>query len=319
MKEEYKDFKIFRELDGDDFEDIEKYLIYKFYKKDEVIIDREDAGKDLFIVASGKVISTLKLPGRIERKHNEFNPGDFFGEMTLSGNKVSFYSYIAAEDSNLIIMSEKNLLSLIDRNSKVAVKFTFQLLSLIIQRLRESSKFHADVVQWGEEASRRVITDELTGVYNRLFLEDALESFFNISKNNNKPLSLLMMDIDNFRDLNSMGQEAGNNILIEYAGIIKKIVSRHGIVARFGGDEFMVLLPEAGMEKALSIAEQICNAVAGNDFLKYCNGGNFDITTSIGVSSFPETAGDLASFKEKADMSLYRAKEMGRNRVEYVK
>ncbi len=195
----------------------------------------------------------------------------------------------------------------------------FKPASLTIQRLKDTSKFLADVVQWGEEASRRVITDEMTGVYNRVFLEDALESFFNISKNNNKSLSRLIMDIDNFKDINSAGDEAGNGVITEFAEILKRLAGIHGIIARFGGDEFFVLLPDADIEKAHSLAEEIRAEVERNDFSKYLPGRNIPVTTSIGISSFPETAADLVSFREKADASLFRAKDMGRNRIECIR
>lgn len=319
IKEYIRDTGIFSGFEDAELEKITDYFSIRKYKQKDIIISQDDIKKEFFIVLQGRVVSTHNLPGSIQRKRREFSRGDFFGEMSLFGGRPSFVAYVAAEDTGLLVMEESDIENLIEDRSKLAVKFTFQLLSLIIQRLRDSSRFLADVVQWGEDASRRVITDEMTGVYNRAFLEDAIESFFYISKNNNKPLSLLMLDIDNFREINSVGHEAGNKILLEYIEIIKDIVSRHGIIARYGGDEFMVLLPEADLEKALNIAEQIRGEVGKHDFSKYLTGTDYEITTSIGISNYPETATELSVFKEKADAALYRAKESGRNRVEYVK
>ncbi len=316
---EIKNINMFSGFDDDEIIILDKYFARKNFKKDEIIIRRDEVKNDLFVIIKGKAVSTLMLPSRIERKHGEYIEGDFFGETSFFGNKPSFDSYSASEDSVIFTITESDFLQLIEDNSDIAVKLIYRILSLTIQRLRDTSKFLADVVQWGEEASRRVITDEMTGVYNRVFLEDALENFFNISKNNNKPLSLLIMDIDNFKDINSMGEEAGNSVIIEYADILKKIAGIHGIIARFGGDEFFILLPEADIEKANSIAEQIRTDVEGNDFSKYFKGKHIPVTTSIGISSFPETASDLAAFREKADASLFRAKDLGRNRVVYIR
>ena len=128
-----------------------------------------------------------------------------------------------------------------------------------------------------------------------------------------------MLDTDNFRLINELiGHDAGNGVIIEFAGIIKRIISKHGIMARYGGDEFSILLPETDLKSAIEIAEQIRESVENFNFSKHLGEHNIAITTSIGVSSFPETAINLPTFKQKADESLYKAKESGRNRVECV-
>jgi diguanylate cyclase (GGDEF)-like protein len=313
-------FEIFRDFSDTELSLIEKACVIKLCEKDNIVIKSGENKKILFIVITGKVVSTQNIERSIERKFGEFLPGDFFGEVSLSGNKTVFDSYTASKKSQLLAISEEKLLKLIEENSEVAVKFISHLLSFTIRRFRRSSAFYSDIVQWGENASRRVITDELTGIYNRAFLEDAVENFFSISKSNNKSLSLFMIDLDNFRVINeTYGLETGNQILLVLVSVIKKVISKHGIIARYGGDEFSVLLPETNIAQAVSIAETICKEVEAYDFSKFMNGKKIPVTTSIGISSFPETADNMASFKEKADASLYKAKESGRNRVEYSK
>ena len=211
-------------------------------------------------------------------------------------------------------------MELIETDPDMAIPVLSRFIGLTTRQLRKSSKFLADVVQWGEIASRRIITDDLTGVYSRVFLEDALENFFSISKSNNKPLSLLMIDIDNYSKVNELfGLETGNRIIVEIVGIIKKCISEYGIIARYGGDEFSILLPEADLAKATGIATRILHEVESHDVSHHMQGRNIPITASIGISSFPETATNLAEFKKNADASLYHAKKSGRNRVECVR
>ncbi len=319
MTADLRNINLFSQFSDREIAVLEKYFILREFRKGEVIINRDKVGKDFFVIVKGGAVSGLNRLGMNEGKHSEFSAGDFFGESSFFGNKPSFDSYHAAEDSIFLVIGEGDFLKMMEDESDIAVKLIYRILSLTIQRLKDTSKFLADVVQWGEEASRRVITDEMTGVYNRVFLEDALESFFNISKNNNKSLSLLIMDIDNFKDINSAGDEAGNGVITEFAEILKRLAGIHGIIARFGGDEFFVLLPDADIEKAHSLAEEIRAEVERNDFSKYLPGRNIPVTTSIGISSFPETAADLVSFREKADASLFRAKDMGRNRIECIR
>jgi diguanylate cyclase (GGDEF)-like protein len=320
MKELLKKINFFAIFNNDEVNRIEKHITLQRYDKDDVILTHDKINKRLFIVLNGKVDSALKLPKGIERKHGTFSAGDVFGVISLFGNKLPVADYTAVEPTELLIIHEKGILDLVENESAIAIKFISYLLNRTIRHLRESSKFLTDIVQWGENASRRVITDEMTGVYNKEFLEDALENFFNISKSNNKPLSLLMMDIDGCRKINQdCGYDTANKIILELVGLISNIISKHGIIARYGGDEFSILLPEADLKKASALAEQIRTGVESYDVSKYVSGEKIALSLSIGISSFPETAVDFASFKKKADDSLYRAKEVGKNRVVYIR
>lgn len=283
----------------------------------EVIAREGDMPGELFLVIEGRVSGTMKLPGSVERKHGDHITGSFFGETSVFGKKPLADTFVAAEESTLILIGEEAFTALIESSPVTATRIISTLLGRTVYEFRKTSGFLADVVQWGEKASRRVITDEQTGIYNRAFLDDAIENFFNISMSNSKPLSLLMLDLDNCRRINELiGHDTGNIIISEFASIIKRTISRLGIVARYGGDEFSVLLPETDLSKAREIAEEIRSLVEKRDFSPLLQDHDIKITTSIGISSYPETAKDLASFKAAADASLYRAKELGRNRVE---
>jgi diguanylate cyclase (GGDEF)-like protein len=316
---DYKKLKIFSGIEKIDPEIIENFFNVINFNKTEIIVKQGGVIKELFIILSGRIVSTLKLQGSIDRKHVKYYEGDFFGELSMFGNKPLFDSYIASEDSTLLTIEEKKFLQLIEDKPEFSIKFISNLLSGTIDQFRKSSRFLADVVEWGEKASRRVITDELTGLYNRAFLDDALENFFYISQSNTKPLSFLMIDMDNCRQINELcDHNTGNRVIIEFARIIKGLISRHGIMARYGGDEFCILLPETDQKNAVVLAEDIRKAVETYDFSKFLCGKNIKVTTSIGISSFPETATDLPTFRQKADEFLYRAKNFGRNRVEYT-
>ena len=271
---------------------------------------------ELYIILSGSVVSRLKLPGAIERKQGELHAGDLFGESSVFGTKPLFATYRAAEKTELLVLKERSILDLIAKDSSCGTKLVSGLLSRTVRQFRSTSSFLSDVVQWGENASRRVITDDMTGLYNRAFLEDALDNFFNISKSNNKPLSLLMLDLDNCRKINEqLDLETGNRVICECAGIIGCIVKKYGIAARYGGDEFSILLPETDLKKASDIAEQIRSSVESFDFSRYLKGLDIPVTTSIGISSFPETSTEFDEFKTGADSALYKAKMEGKNRV----
>ncbi len=309
---------LFRDFGDDALARLAPYFEERAASPGETIVAQNALVRELYVVVEGRVESVLALPGSIERPHGDCLPGDFFGEVSLFGDRPSSDTYRAAEPCRLLVLGQAKLAALMEERPVDAVALIGRLLGLTIRNLRASSSFLADVVQWGERASRRVITDELTGVYNRPFLEDALENFFEISKSNNKPVAFLMMDVDNFRGINeAIGRERADAVIVRVVGIIRGIISSHGIIARYGGDEFSILLPEADLTKALAIAGEIRAGVLSADFSDIAPALP-PVTTSIGVSAFPDTAGDLAAFREKADASLYRAKELGRNRVEAV-
>ncbi len=311
---------VFSDLDGRELKVLMTCFKQRILKPDEVIIKAEEIRRELFFIQEGTIVSTLKLPGSIERKRGHYHEGDFFNEISFFAQKPSFDTFYAAEETTLLSLSEDAFLELMEKNSVISTKFTSRLMAMTVKRFRATSKFLADVVQWGEGASRRVITDELTGAYNRAFLDDALEDFFNTSVSNNKPLSLFMIDIDNFNTVNEqVGRDAGDAIILEVVKILKDAVSSYGILARYGGDEFSILLPEADLEKAKTIAEVIRFSLEELDFSKYLKGSKIKITASIGISNYPETAVNLESFKKNADASLYRAKDRGRNRIEALK
>lgn len=311
-----KNLEIFSGYDKSELEVLKKFIKLKTFNDGESVISRDELKKELYIVKSGKILSALKMPGSAERRQAEYNEGDVFGELSVFGNRPSFDSYTSSGVSELLVIGEDGFRELVEAMPGYSIKLISKLLSHTIMQLRRSSRFLADVVEWGEKASRRVITDDLTGLYNRAFLDDAIENFFYISQSNNKPLSFLMLDIDNFRKVNEvLGPEAGNGVIVEFAGIIKRIISKHGILARYGGDEFSILLPETDLNTAVEYAEEIRSSVESFSFSKHLKGHDITISTSIGVSSFPETASDLAVFRQKADDSLYMAKESGRNRI----
>jgi diguanylate cyclase (GGDEF)-like protein/PAS domain S-box-containing protein len=168
-----------------------------------------------------------------------------------------------------------------------------------------------------EEALRLSYTDDLTGIYNHRFFIEQLNLEVDRQKRYPIPLSLLMIDIDYFKNYNDInGHLAGDQVLKAIAILIQRAVRQTDIIARYGGEEFSAILINAGREKALEIAERVRRNVADTRFPNESAQPNKDLTVSVGVATFSSSISTLTDLIREADHALYRAKKAGRNRIE---
>lgn len=164
------------------------------------------------------------------------------------------------------------------------------------------------------------LTDPLTAVYNRRYFESRCHAEIAHARRNHLPLACMFLDIDKFKRINDdFGHLAGDEVLCNVARLIKLQLRGNDVISRYGGEEFVVLLPQTALRQAREIAERMRIAIATHP-LQSLSGTNLAVTISIGVALLPEklagddkqSAQDLISV---ADAALYRAKEGGRNRV----
>jgi len=174
-----------------------------------------------------------------------------------------------------------------------------------------------EIERMREDALILSYMDDLTEIYNHRFFIQQLTTEVNRQKRYPTQLSLLMIDIDYFKDYNDTnGHLAGDQILKAISLIIQHGVRQSDFVARYGGEEFCAILVNAGKEEALAIAERIREHVAQTRFPNENAQPNADLTVSIGVASYSPTTSTVTDLIREADNALYRAKRAGRNRVE---
>jgi len=160
------------------------------------------------------------------------------------------------------------------------------------------------------------VTDSLTGLYNRRYLESHFERISGRLKEEGKAISLLMLDIDHFKLVNDAhGHDAGDQVL---QAVAKRIVSNlrgFDTAVRFGGEEFVILLPDAPLSAAVSTAERLCKAISSAPVRVENGAGAISTTASLGVATMMAGDESLDELVRRADAALYQAKESGRNRV----
>jgi diguanylate cyclase (GGDEF)-like protein len=156
-------------------------------------------------------------------------------------------------------------------------------------------------------------TDPLTGLPNHRTLHRAVDQELERARRYSRPCSLLVLDVDHFKALNdTYGHPAGDAALREFSQVVRRTLRGIDLVGRWGGEEFLAVLPETDGPLALETAERVRDAVAGHTFPA---GGGSHVTCSIGVATYPSDGADRAELVAAADRALYAAKRLGRNQV----
>lgn len=160
------------------------------------------------------------------------------------------------------------------------------------------------------------ITDPLTGLYNRRYMESHLSTLVQRAADRGKPMSLLIMDIDFFKSVNDThGHDVGDDVLREFGIRLQQNVRGIDLACRFGGEEFVVVMPDTDVAFAHNVAERLRKSIAATSFVVDGGEKSLDITASIGITSLHAPDESVDQLLKRADQALYRAKREGRNRV----
>ena len=167
-----------------------------------------------------------------------------------------------------------------------------------------------------EELKLLASVDPLTLLYNRRYFTTSSEQILQISKRNKTPLSMIMLDIDDFKHINdAYGHQSGDEVIVFVASVLMEMTRKSDIICRFGGEEFVVLLPETNLEGAFAIGEKIRTSIERQELDLQIKQKVF-ITISVGVAEFDKEADkSLEDIIKKADSAMYEAKGSGKNRT----
>jgi diguanylate cyclase (GGDEF)-like protein len=190
-----------------------------------------------------------------------------------------------------------------------------QSLTLVLRAILEPAAIALDNALAVQRAEALSVTDDLTRLYNSRYLNLVLRREAKRAARNGRPLSLLFIDLDGFKDVNdSYGHLAGSKALVEAAAIIRGCARETDVVARFGGDEFSLVLPDTGRDGAVSVATRIRERLSASHFLT-SDGLSVHLTASIGVATLPDVAGSAEELLRAADAAMYRVKTAGKDGI----
>ena len=188
-------------------------------------------------------------------------------------------------------------------------------LVLALRSVLEPSAIALDNALALQKAEALSVTDDLTRLYNTRYLNLVLRRETKRASRNGRPLSLLFLDLDGFKKVNDRhGHLAGSKALVEAAAIIRTCARETDVVARFGGDEFSLILPDTGREGAVSVASRIRDRIRAARFLS-SDGLAVHLTASIGVATLPDAANSAEELLQAADMAMYRVKAAGKDGI----
>jgi len=173
-----------------------------------------------------------------------------------------------------------------------------------------------ELIKVQNKLKEQTIRDPLTNLYNRRYLQDIAQDLINIAKRDKTPLSIIILDIDKFKNINdSYGHAIGDDVIVLLSLILKKQTRLSDVVARIGGEEFIILLPNTNIDGALTIANLLRETVE-NESVEVDGGKNINFTISLGVDSIDSNSDkNIDGPMQRADRALYSAKDSGRNTV----
>jgi len=301
--------ELFHGVRPDDVQELLQKCERRDIETGELLLSPGSKNEHVFVVLSGKLNVHIGSPDASIIA--TVNVGACAGEMSIIEDRDPSAYVIAAESTHLLVIHQTILWNMVNASHE----FSKNLLIVLSERVRSHNQFIAESIGDWRRSELNATTDALTGLGNRHSMEDMFPREIKRCANSEYPVSLIMIDVDRFKTFNDQfGHVAGDRALSAVAHVLKKQFRTKDLLARYGGDEFAVLLPEVSEKEALVIAERVRSAVSGSTSDGSDSLIRVPVEVSIGVAEL-EGQGTYESLLRSADAALYRAKDAGRNTV----
>ena len=272
-------------------------------KADEVLIHAEQPNQFLYLLLSGhlRVHLDLTLDPIVV-----LEPGEVVGELSLIDGELTSAHVVAGSDCRILVLDEETMWSLLD-----ASPVARNLLFILARRLRHGDSLLSTSQQLQREYELHATTDALTGLHNRRWLDKMLVRHMERGKRDDRVLSLLLIDVDNFKNYNDThGHVGGDRVLYTVARALREGMRPGDQTARYGGDEFVALLPETDAPASRRVSQRLCKAVAEADVSTLSESPLPAATISVGVAQMTP-ADNCGGFASRGRQSLIQCKEAG--------
>jgi diguanylate cyclase (GGDEF)-like protein len=277
--------------------------------KNESLIKSGDTNNNVYLILSGSF--NVHLTDDNSDPVTVLKPGQSIGEIAVIDHQPASAFVSAAENSRILIIDEEVMWSLIGSSHAIANN----LLVVLSQRLRHGNSVINKIKGLLKEYEHNATVDALTSLYNRRWLDNTMIRVMHRCHKNDEALSVMMIDIDRFKDYNdNYGHLAGDIALRTVSQSIKQYLRPEDMVTRYGGEELFALLPGLDINGALTIAERLRGAIKQTEIANEEDQSLPSVTVSIGVSEMVNYD-DPNKLIEDADKAMYQAKHTGRDRV----
>ncbi len=277
--------------------------------KNEELFSLGCINNSLYLLLSGELL--INFNRDIDETIHLFR-GETVGEMSVIDGSPTSAQVVASKDSTLLEIKGADFWRLINASHQ----FSLNMLQQLSRRVREDNHIIAEGVEERQQLIAHSVLDPMTSHYNRRWLTENGDRILTRSKMSGKPLSILMLDIDHFKQVNDQyGHQAGDTILEQVAKIIKSVIRPTDFAVRYGGEEFLVLLTETSLEDARIPANRLREQVEKSTKSTSVDGFLPAVTISCGIATNSNEINTLKNVIKEADEQLYNAKERGRNIV----
>ncbi|MBT8130914.1 MAG: GGDEF domain-containing protein [Gammaproteobacteria bacterium] len=275
----------------------------------ELLLSPDQGNQSVYAILNGSL--TVHLMSENEQPLTTLSAGSCAGEMSIIEDSPPSAWVKAAEPAEVLVLAQEIVWEMINTSHA----FARNLLSILSERLRADNELIADSEGVLRQYQRNAMTDALTDLFNRHWLEDMFRRKLQRCEIDGEEACMVMLDVDYFKDFNdSHGHIAGDHALCTVADALREYFRPTDMIARYGGDEFSIMLPDTKLEQALEIAERVRAAIGGDPGERTGADDGAGITVSIGVAQ-RVSSDTLESLINNADTALYRAKLAGRNCV----
>ena len=296
---------LFRDVNPNDIADLLPRCSRIDVRKGEMLLSPTRPNRCVYVVLSG--LLEVRLGSLDSPRIADLIPGACAGELSLIEDRDPSAYVMAADDSHLMVISHTLLWQMVDRSHA----FAKNLLVVLSERVRSDNEFIATSLDVIREAKRNATTDALTGLGNRHWMQEIFERELKRSQHGADSLCLMMIDVDGFKTFNDLyGHIAGDRVLTTVASALRKHLRPTDLIARFGGDEFAVLLPGSKTDRVAKTANRIRDRLSRSTVQDL----QATITISIGITE-AAPGDDLHSLVDRADAAMYDVKISGRDSV----
>ncbi len=309
-RDQLNQFQVFRDVLLDPIWELLRHCEVYNLSEGDVLLEKDQSNRTMFLILGGSL--KIYLDDEHQREAAELGQGQTVGELSVIDGSAASAHVVSTGETLLLCVDEKTFW----RITRASHGFCTNLLMLLSLRMRSSNVSLEESENLQGKFEQLALTDGLTGVYNRRWLDQRLPRLLQRSEQDEQPFCVLMIDIDHFKKLNDKyGHALGDIALRMVADTLVKKVRPIDLVVRYGGEEFCVLLPETDLQSGIGAGERLLEAIRR---IEICDANGKPVpgmSISAGLAE-RRTGEDADVMLKRADEALYLAKQQGRDRLE---